>query len=110
MRILLSDTSKAALVRIQARCSEINPATESAAGPFLIRFISAIESILSKDEWPALAEKMTSERIKRKRIEERLLRLGEKLDESDIDKFERKIERKIAVSNSDSVQKTAENS
>ncbi len=108
MKLTQNDQVKATVTRIQALCKEFNPNIEKALSPFLLRFLIAVEQILTKEQWSELAAQLTSDRIKRKHKLEQLKKLLEKADDSDIAKFEAKIERKCIASNIDFQQKTAD--
>lgn len=108
MRLSLNKEAAVQLERVQTICKESNSHIEPVPSTFLFKVLKALEQVLSREQWREVASQATSERIKRKLIVERLLKLGEKLDESDIDKFEAKIERKQAASNTEFPQKSAE--
>ncbi len=108
MKLIRDDQDKAAVTRIQARCKEFNPNIEKALSSFLFRFLAVVEQALTKDQWSQLAAQLTSDRIKRRRKLEQLKKLLEKADDSDIAKFEAKIERKRVASNSDNSNISAE--
>ena len=110
MKLIRDNQDKVTVTRIQVRCKEFNPNVEKTLSPFLFRFLAALERVLTKDQWSELAAQLTSDRIKRRRKLEQLKKLLEKADDSDIAKFEAKIERKHAASNSDFQQITPENS
>ena len=110
MKTIRDDKDKAAVARIQVRCMKFNPNIEKALSSFLFRFLAGLEQVLSNDQWSELAAQLTSDRVKRKRKLERLKELLEKADDSEIQKFEAKIERRHGASSSVLSQNTAENS
>lgn len=110
MRLSLTNQARATLEQLQARCTEINPNVEAATSTFLVRFLDAVASILNRDQLADIANQLTSEKIKRQRIRARLIKLGEELDESDIEKFENKIAKKRTAANTVSAENAAENS
>lgn len=113
MRLVLNERGHEALKRIQARCKEINPHIEPTMSAFLSDLLRAIDTTVSKAELKAIAERLTSDRIKRKLIREEILRIADQADESDVQKFVEKIAKKQAFQKSDFGEKQpkiAENS
>lgn len=98
MRLNLDQNGHDALKEIQARCRVLNAHIEEAVSPFLIQLLKSLNETLTKEHWEAVASQLTSARIKRKKLLERLIRLGDKVDESDIEKFELKLEKKRSAS------------
>jgi hypothetical protein len=110
MKLIRKESDKAMIARIYERCSSLNPNIDKGLSPFLFRFLEAADEVLTKEQWASVAERLTSERVKQKRILERLAKLGAKLEESDIAKLEQKLERRNASVDTDFAQKHAENS
>ena len=110
MRLSLNQDGRAAIASIHERCKKINADLEPVISTFLYRLLVALDSVMTKDQWTEVAGQLTSERAKRKRLMERLKGIGDKIDEADVEKLERKVERRSVVSGSENSQNSAENS
>ena len=99
----LSAQAVSVLKRIHGRFKEINPYIDSPNVAFLTQFLLSLDDRLTQEWITDLAPHLTSQRLKRKVIRERLEKLADQMDDDALDKLERLI-KKIEIKSENKIE------